>query len=185
MFESGTMPFAELTFSEPAGEFRVWSPKRGIFCSSGTLSSSMATQIMRASDVVIAEAGWIIGFHHWWDMEGYETDARRQLTAWCSATSGEAPAATLRLLRVPNHAFEPLDAERVRTPLAGWPVGVVREPPLRDEVAFDGRVCGHLERHEVGGVAGVTQAQAGERLGAVHGNQDRRAASHGARLMCS
>jgi len=42
----------------------------------------MAAQIIVASDQVIAEAGWIIGFHDWWGMDGYDTATRQQLTAY-------------------------------------------------------------------------------------------------------
>jgi hypothetical protein len=71
-------------FSDESGELALGSPAPGLLCTraTGRASPAMATFFVEAAQEVVANAGWIEGFHDWSGLTGYAPECRRILTDW-------------------------------------------------------------------------------------------------------
>lgn len=60
------------------------SPAPGVFHTviAGYIEPAEARRVVAAGDLVIAEAGMLVGFHDWEAMTGYQSESRALLTDW-------------------------------------------------------------------------------------------------------
>ena len=72
------------SFKGPGGSATTTSPAPGIFRTNveGHLDVTMARHVVEAGDRVAAAAGFLVAFHDWEAVTGYETQARVVLTEW-------------------------------------------------------------------------------------------------------
>jgi hypothetical protein len=66
------------------GSIRLWQhPSLRIYCTrvDGHLSINLAQRIIDYVDPLF-EKGRVLGFHDWFQMDGYDTASRNQLTTW-------------------------------------------------------------------------------------------------------
>jgi hypothetical protein len=66
------------------GALAAWIPAPGVMVTraEGHIDVELAALFIHTGNEVVRRHGKLLGFHHWWSVNGYDTDARTRLTEW-------------------------------------------------------------------------------------------------------
>jgi hypothetical protein len=84
MLHSDETSSAEVTWSCPRGKARVWQPAKGTLALkvTGYLQKDGAEAIVAAMQRVVTLEAPVVTFNDWFEMNGYDSEARLLMTSW-------------------------------------------------------------------------------------------------------